>query len=158
MTDYKIIGFFQHWNVFDSIPEGWVIDRNAGSPLHGHVFITNGKNILSGQQIRALAPDPKKAYRQEPEKPFLEVLKEVMHPKQNQEKEKPSRQIDQECRRVLNDLARKKVQEQLLQDILFDMNVCKLEGWDHREYLLELENLIDRLIIDSLKEERESKQ
>ncbi len=179
MTDYKIIGVFQHWNVFDSIPEGWVIDRNAGSPLHDHVFVTNGKNILSGQQIRALAPDPqkprpiivkgnfrfsepmpeaKKAYRQEPEKPFLEVLKEVMHPKQNQEKEKPSRQIDQECRRVLNDLARKKVQEQLLQDILFDMNVCKLEGWDHRKYLFELENLIDRLIIDSLKEERESGQ
>lgn len=158
MTDYKIIGVFQHWNVFDSIPEGWVIDRNAGSPLRDHVFITHGKNILSGQQIRALAPDPKKAYRQEPEKPFLEVLKEVMHPKQNQEKEKPSRQIDQECRRVLNDLARKKVQEQLLQDILFDMNVCKLEGWDHREYLFELENLIDRLIVDSMKEERESGQ
>jgi hypothetical protein len=59
---------------------------------------------------------------------------------------------------VLNDLARKKVQEQLLQDILFDMNVCKLEGWDHRKYLFELENLIDRLIIDSLKEERESGQ
>lgn len=158
MTEYKIIGVFKHWNVFDSIPEGWVIDRNAGSPLHDHVFVTNGKNILSGQQIRALAPDPKKAYRQEPEKPSLEVLKEVMHPKQNQEKEKPSRQIDQECRRVLNDLARKKVQEQLLQDILFDMNVCKLEGWDHREYLFELENLIDRLIIDSLEEERKSGQ
>lgn len=157
MTDYKIIGIFKHWNVLNCIPEGWVIDRNAGSPLHGHVFITNGKNILSGEQIRVLAPAPRE--KQPPLTPVnLQDICPQFFPEPQPEAEKPNRQIDEECRRVLNDLARKKVQEKLLQDIIFDMNVCKLEGWDHREYLFELENLIDRLIIDSLKEERESGQ
>lgn len=157
MTEYKIIGVFKHWNVFDSIPEGWVIDRNAGSPLHGHVFITNGENILSGKQIRVLAPAPRE--KQSPLTPVnLQDICPQLFPEPQPDTKKPSQQIDEECRRVLNDLARKKVQEKLLQDIIFDMNVCKLEGWDHREYLFELENLIDRLIIDSLKEERESGQ
>jgi hypothetical protein len=37
----------------DTLPDGWVIDRTAGSPLSGYVFITNGKSVLNGQQ-RAL--------------------------------------------------------------------------------------------------------
>jgi hypothetical protein len=51
---------YKHWSVLDHIPDGWVVDRYAGSPLHGHVFVTNGKNLLSGQQLRALAPDPER--------------------------------------------------------------------------------------------------
>lgn len=157
MTAYTVVGFFKHWSVFDQIPTGWAIDRNAGSPLHGHVFITNGENVLSGKQIRALAPAPRE--RPQPLKPVnVKDICPQFFPEPLPEPEKPSRQIDVECRRTLNDLARKKVQEKLLQDILFDMNVCKLEGWDHKEYLFELENLIDRLIIDSLKQERESGQ
>lgn len=157
MTDYKIIGVFKHWNVFDQIPAGWVIDRNAGSPLHGHVFITNGKNIVSGQQIRVLAPAPRE--KQPPLTPVnLQDICPQLFPEPQLDTKKHSQQIDEECRRVLNDLARKKVQEQLLQDILFDMNVCKLEGWDHSEYLFDLENLINGLIIDNLEKERESKQ
>lgn len=125
--------------------------------MHGHVFITNGKNIVSGQQIRVLAPAPRE--KQPPLTPVnLQDICPQLFPEPQLDTKKHSQQIDEECRRVLNDLARKKVQEQLLQDILFDMNVCKLEGWDHSEYLFDLENLINGLIIDNLEKERESKQ
>ena len=28
------------------IPDGWHIDKTAGSPLHGYEFITDGKSVL----------------------------------------------------------------------------------------------------------------
>lgn len=51
---------WKYWEVLDALPDGWVIDHKTGSPLHGHVFITNGKSLLSGQQIRALMPIQRK--------------------------------------------------------------------------------------------------
>jgi len=44
---------YRDWLLMDTLPDGWVIDRTAGSPLSGYVFITNGKSVLNGQQ-RAL--------------------------------------------------------------------------------------------------------
>ena len=38
----------------EELPEGWVIDNITGSPAPKTVFITNGENILSGKQKRAL--------------------------------------------------------------------------------------------------------
>lgn len=136
-TDYMVIGEYRGWPLLDRIPEGWREDKHAGSPLHGYVFVTNGKSILSGEQKRALAPVSQDRIG------FAQPV--YTAPVQHIEPEKPKQQIDAEYRRVLNDLARKKVQEQLLRDIQFDMTVCKLEGWDHMEYLCELERLIIRL-------------
>jgi len=136
-TDYMVTGHYRVWPVLDRIPEGWREDKHAGSPLHGYVFVTNGKSILSGEQIRALAPVSRDRIG------FAQPV--YAAPVQHIEPEKPKQQIDAEYRRVLNDLARKKVQEQLLRDIQFDMIVCKLEGWDHMEYLCELKRLIMRL-------------
>lgn len=45
---------YRYWDVLDEMPEGWVIDKTAGSPLARSVFITNGKSPISGQQKRAL--------------------------------------------------------------------------------------------------------
>ena len=132
---------YKHWSVLDHIPDGWVIDRYAGSPLHGHVFITNGESILSGKQIRALAPDPQ---RQPQDEPSIQLP--LPEPKPDPEPEPPRQVVDEEYRLTMNNLARKKTQEKLLQDILTDMHICKLEGWSHRDYLIELKNLIDGLI------------
>ena len=44
---------YKDWPIVDVMPEGWVIDKTAGSPLSGHNFITNGKSVLNGQ-MRAL--------------------------------------------------------------------------------------------------------
>lgn len=132
---------YKHWSVLDHIPDGWIVDRYAGSPLHGHVFVTNGKNLLTGQQLRALAPDPQ---RQPQDEPSIQLP--LPEPKPEPEPEPPRQLIDDEYRLTMNNLARKKTQEKLLQDILTDMHICKLEGWSHRDYLIELKNLIDGLI------------
>ena len=44
--------------------------------------------------------------------------------------------------RTVNQLARKKFQEQLLRDIQIDLMICDLENWDKTEYLNELNKLI----------------
>ena len=43
----------------------------------------------------------------------------------------------------LNQLARKKMIYKLLQDIRVDIEVCKLEGFDYKPYLLEIKDIID---------------
>lgn len=52
-----------------------------------------------------------------------------------------------ETRLALNTLARKQMIRRLLADILVDINICQLEGWDYREYLLELKKNIDGIVI-----------
>ena len=47
-----------------------------------------------------------------------------------------------EERKQVQTLAREQMKLKLLQDIKFDVQVCKIEGWDYKEYLIELENII----------------
>lgn len=46
----------------------------------------------------------------------------------------------------LNRLAREQLKEKLLTDIVIDMEICKIEGWDIMEYLLELQQLINDIV------------
>ena len=39
---------YRDWDILETLPEGWVIDKYCGSPLYGFVFCTNGKSILNG--------------------------------------------------------------------------------------------------------------
>ena len=41
---------YRDWEIVDSIPDGWVIDRLSDSPLPNSVFITNNKSPLKGQK------------------------------------------------------------------------------------------------------------
>lgn len=43
-------------------------------------------------------------------------------------------------------LAREQMKKKLLADILQDITICQLEGWDYKKYLTELKNEIDRFI------------
>ena len=54
---------------------------------------------------------------------------------------------------ALNTLARHQAITHLLADITVDLIVCKLEGWDHEEYINQLKNEIDR-IYNGFKEEK----
>ena len=47
---------------------------------------------------------------------------------------------------VLNKLAREQMKLRLLQDIRADIEVCKLEGMDYKEYLLELKDIVDGIL------------
>ena len=51
-----------------------------------------------------------------------------------------------ECAKQLNDLARHQMIVRLYQDILQDMAICEIEGWDKQEYLRELKELINSFI------------
>lgn len=44
---------------------------------------------------------------------------------------------------ALNSLAREQMKYKLMADILTDIEVCKLEGIDYKEYLRELKSIID---------------
>lgn len=44
---------------------------------------------------------------------------------------------------TLNRLAREQMKYRLLADIRADIEVCKLEGFDYKEYLFELKDIID---------------
>ena len=48
---------------------------------------------------------------------------------------------------ALNRLAREQLKMKLLHDIRTDIEVCKLEELDYKEYLLELKEIIDGFII-----------
>ncbi len=50
---------------------------------------------------------------------------------------------DNETSFALNKLAREKMKLQLLKDIRIDIEICKLENWDYKVFLLELKEIID---------------
>ena len=45
-------------------------------------------------------------------------------------------------RRLLNRAAREQLKKRLLADILMDMKICELEGWDRLEFINELMELL----------------
>lgn len=47
-----------------------------------------------------------------------------------------------ETSRKLQELARHQMIERLYKDILFDMQVCEIEGWDKMEYINQLKECI----------------
>lgn len=52
----------------------------------------------------------------------------------------------EETSKALNRLAREKMKLKLLQDIRVDIEVCKLEGFDYKEYLKEIKDIIDSFL------------
>lgn len=50
-----------------------------------------------------------------------------------------------ETSRVLNRVCRESMKERLLRDILVDLAVCELEGWDRMEYINEISALLESL-------------
>ena len=48
-----------------------------------------------------------------------------------------------EVGQALNKLAREQMKLRLMQDIRVDIEICKLEGINYKDYLLELKDMID---------------
>ena len=60
--------------------------------------------------------------------------------------EELTEELTEDERRKLNILAREQIKLKLLQDIRFDLEVCKLENWSYKEFLNELKEMIDRFL------------
>ena len=129
---------YKDWQVFETMPDGFVIDKTAGSPLSGYEFITNGKSVINGQ-IRALCRVKKQCDLAINTKQKTEEKHNISKaPKKNDN----NQIVDKNCSLTLNNLARKQFEEKMLKEILFDLKVCEIEGWNKLEYINELKNLI----------------
>lgn len=53
---------------------------------------------------------------------------------------------------ALNRLAREQMKLRLMKDIRIDIEVCKLEGIDYKQYLKELKDIIDSFLLKEKKE------
>lgn len=133
------------WVLYDEPPEGFSIDKHTGSPLTGYDFYTNGKSILNGG-VRVLVKSPgvpvdSMAVNYPSAREFVPKGKEL--------KEDPM--ISREVRQRVNAFARENFKVKLLQEIEFDLMVCKLEGWSMESYVCELKRLIDDIFQKMIK-------
>ena len=134
----KIIGKYRWWDIVEELPEGWLIDKTAGSPVQKTVFITNGKSVLNGQKRALLKVEAKRDINT----PKNEIVKNhfVEANKMVEKKEMPIFPA-----KTVNDLARLKFKEQILKEIMFDLMVCEIENWDKKEYINELKKLLNSI-------------
>lgn len=124
---------YKDWQLFETIPDGWIIDKTAGSPMPYTVFITNGKSVLNGQKRALLKIAKKQTVIETYEN--IQIFDAVDEIKPTNEAPFPSKTV--------NTLARKRFQEQLLKDIRCDLIICELEGWDKKEYIRELKEILN---------------
>lgn len=124
---------YRDWDLFDFLPDGWKIDKTCGSPLHGYSFATNGKSPLNGG-LRVLIKVERKPIEHEYIKPEIKRNEKV--------EENPEVVIDAVYVRTVNDLARKKFEQNLLNDLMVDLMICEIEGWCKMEYIRELRRLL----------------
>jgi hypothetical protein len=132
-----LISKYRDWDILDEIPNGWSIDNTAGSPAPNTVFITNGKSVLSGQQKRALL---RVKAKQDINISKNDIVKNYIVEKKIENKEPyifPAKNV--------NDLARLKFKEQILKEIMFDFMVCEIENWDKKEYINELQKILNEI-------------
>lgn len=128
---------FNGWQILEEIPDGWKIDKTVGTPLCGHVFITNGKSVINGQK-RALLKVNKSIKTEN-------IKTENIVKKVEKNVNVKDKIIDKQTAKTANELARKKFEEKLLQDIRVDLMICEIEGWDKSEYIKELKRLINSI-------------
>ena len=131
---------YKDWDLLEELPQGWAIDETAGTPLNGYIFITNGKSVLNGQK-RALLKVNKNIVTQDFKTKNMDINLE-----KNIKKISPKDKIiDKKTAKTANELARKKFQEKILQDIRVDLMICEIEGWDKSEYIQEIKKLINSI-------------
>lgn len=54
--------------------------------------------------------------------------------------------LDIETRRAMQLVAREEMKRKIYADILTDMMICEIEGWDRLEYIKELQDMFNSLI------------
>jgi hypothetical protein len=130
---------YKDWIILEELPDNWIIDKTVGSPLPYTVFITNGKSVINGQKRALLKVKPK--------------LENIIN-KNNAIKIHHSIKLEEKNddyifpAKTVNQLARLKFTKHLLNEILFDLSVCEIEKWDKKEYIKELQIILNEFKID----------
>ena len=128
---------YKDWDILEYLPEGWIIDKTAGSPAPNTVFITNGKSVLNGQKRLLLKVETKQE---------INIQKKIVENnlvENNKNLEKNEIQIYPV--KTVNDLARLKFKEKLLKEIMFDLMVCEIEKWDKKEYINQIKEMLNSI-------------
>lgn len=127
---------YRDWEILEELPQGWVIDKTAGSPAPNTVFITNGKSVLNGQKRALLKVEAKRDINT----PKSEIVEKHFA---DFNKKAEETEIPIFPAKTVNELARLKFKEQLLKEIMFDLTVCEIENWDKKEYINELKEMLN---------------
>ena len=53
--------------------------------------------------------------------------------------------LDKETRRAMQLVAREEMKMRIYADILADIMICDIEGWDKMEYIIELQDMLNTL-------------
>jgi len=133
LTQELGMGTYKGFELLEEMPEGWKLDKTAGSPLFGYAFVTNGKSILNGGKralLRVVKPQMQICY-EEQKQTIIE-----------QTEKQPEQVIDCGYVKTVNELARAKFKKQILNEILVDLMICEIEGWCKKDYINELKELI----------------
>jgi hypothetical protein len=130
---------YKDWYILDELPDNWIIDKTVGSPLPYTVFITNGKSVINGQKRALLKVKPKLESVIKETKDIKIINAPKLH-EEIDEYEFPAKTV--------NELARLKFKKHLLNEILFDLSVCEIEKWDKKEYIKELQIMLNEFKID----------
>jgi hypothetical protein len=129
--------YYKDWPLFETLPAGWKFSKAAGSPLTGYAFATSASPLKGGKTalVKVIA---------KPVKPPEVGVSAAVSADKGTAKSGPKKQFsyDASQAKTVNDLARQKFKQRLLQDILVDLMICEIESWDKREYIRELQNLI----------------
>ncbi len=135
---------YKGWPLLDEMPDGWAINKAAGSPLHSYVFVTNCKSVFSGERRTALLRVNKKPVTEE--KTIAKQLPEISDDQPKSSKEKSTKwKFDKSSARIVNELARQRFKQKILADILIDLTICEIEGWSKREYINEIKKLVNSI-------------
>lgn len=134
---------FNGWRIVKSIPDGWSIDKTTGSPLSGHVFITNGKSVLNGQERHLL-----QLSRITVSNGIVKEAPGFSVPEKKSEYDFQSyeQQVgDAGFRKTVNEMARERFKLNLLKDIMCDLTICEIEGWCKAEYIRQIKKMIGEI-------------
>ena len=133
LTQMLGMGAYKGFELLEEMPNGWVLDKTAGSPLFDYAFVSNQRSILNGGKralLRVVKPQMQICY-EEQKQTIIE-----------QTEKQPEQVIDCGYVKTVNELARAKFKKQILNDILCDLMICEIEGWCKLEYINELKELI----------------
>ncbi len=130
---------------FDEIPFGWMPIKGATTAPVGYEWISNGKSRFSADYRIALVKETqKKGKTIKTSIPRMDILQKHTAGEEKQQEKQSGFQFSDEpgISEQLNRLAREEMKLMLLRDIARDMTVCKIEGWDYKGYLRELQQVI----------------
>jgi len=61
---------------------------------------------------------------------------------------KPYAELTESDRKLINRVSREAMKLKLLTDIRMDLQICEIEGWNPKEYLTELQELLNGFAVE----------